>query len=430
VRHLEAWRAGEPVAAGRDLAVRLHALGIGVLTAPPAHTAADVTVVVPVRDRVPDLDRCLAALAAGPAAPRLVVVDDGSRDPAAVTAVAEAHGAYVVVRGTSGGPAAARNTGLRTVTTPLVAFVDSDVVVPAGWLEGLLPELLPEVAAVAPRVVGATGRGVVAWHERGRGPLDLGPVAGPVVPYGAVGHVPAAALLCRVADLGDGFDETLRVGEDVDLAWRLVAAGRLVRYQPAVVVTHAARTSWSAALRQRHGYGRSAALLDVRHPGSVAPAAASRWTLALLGGLAATGAAAGDRRSRPGARRRARPTLLAVGAVGAVTTSYAGFARQLHAELPDGPGRTEEAARLAARGIAANLASLAEGATRVWLPVLLPAGLRSRRARRLTVAVVALRLARTRSSPLQVAEDLAYGSGVWGGAVRHRRPRVLLPRVR
>jgi hypothetical protein len=64
----------------------------------------------------------------------------------------------------------------------------------------------------------------------------------------------------------------------------------------------------------------------------------------------------------------------------------------------------------------------------------------SRTARRATVLAVAVRLVRTRHgrSPdqhllawaaLRVADDLAYGAGVWAGALRDRRPAPLLPKI-
>jgi hypothetical protein len=58
---------------------------------PPAPTGPpDVTVVIPVRDRPRELDRCLSAL--GRDHP-VVVVDDGSADGAAVATVCARHGA-------------------------------------------------------------------------------------------------------------------------------------------------------------------------------------------------------------------------------------------------------------------------------------------------------------------------------------------------
>ena len=63
-----------------------------------------------------------------------------------------------------------------------------------------------------------------------------------------VSYVPAAALVVRTEALRaiGGFDETLRVGEDVDAVWRLIDAGYRCRYEPSVVVHHRPRSTLSA----------------------------------------------------------------------------------------------------------------------------------------------------------------------------------------
>lgn len=413
-RRVAAWTAGEPPtgAAELRLARRLHDDGAGLLRSPGSAVAADVHVVVPVRDRPDALRRCLTALAGLP----VLVVDDASRDAAAVAGVARDAGARLLRLETNVGPGGARNAGLAAVVTPLVAFVDSDCVVPLGWLDALLPALLDaRVAVVAPRVVGAGGPGLLARYEVRSGPLDLGPAPAPVRPGSRVGHLPAAVLLARREALGDGFDPALRLGEDVDLVWRLAARGLGVRYEPGVHVRHETRSGLGAWLRQRHGYGRSAADLDRRHPGAVAPVAVSRWSLPAVAATAA-----------------GRPELLLV-------TTALTAAGLLH-RLPDGPGRGQESARLAVEGLAATALGLAEAAARPWLPAVLLAALVDRRVRRLGAAAVAVRLVRAASAgapsvgwgawaALRVLDDLAYASGVWRGAVEGRRAGVLLPRV-
>lgn len=410
-RVVDAWRESTVLHRESEcaLARRLHRTGLVHLQESAAHTSADVTVVVPVRDDPEGLADCLATLSAE----HVVVVDDGSRDPAAVRALADEHGADVLRRDSSGGPAAARNDGLRLVRTPLVAFVDADITLPPGWLTGLLAALTDDVAVVAPRVVGAGGPGVLARYEQGAGPLDLGRHPGPVEPGARVGHVPAAVLLARVADLGAGFDETLRVGEDVDLVWRLADAGRQVRYAPDVLVRHRARAGLLAWCRQRHAYGRSAALLQVRHPGRLAPVVIG--TRALPGLL--------------GALTRHPAGLVAGWAAGALW---------MFRTLPDCPGRGVESARLGGEVPVRSAVLLADGAARTWLPLLLPMATVSRRARRATVLAMGIRLARTRplspdplrAAGLRVLEDLAYASGVWCGALADRRPGAVLPRLR
>ena len=100
------------------------------------------------------------------------------------------------------GPAAARNAGLAEATTPLVAFLDSDVLPTPGWLEPLLAHLAdPAVGLVAPRIVaGAAGAGEAGWlgrYEAVRSSLDLGPDPAVVVPRTRVAYVPSAAMLVR-----------------------------------------------------------------------------------------------------------------------------------------------------------------------------------------------------------------------------------------
>ena len=105
------------------------------------------------------------------------------------------------------------------------------------------------------------------------GALDLGGRAALVHPRGPVPYVPSACLMVRRDAAGDGFDETMPVGEDVDFVWRLVDDGWLVRYVTDVTVTHPARATWGAWWRQRVAYGRSSGELAVRHGERMAPAA-------------------------------------------------------------------------------------------------------------------------------------------------------------
>src|SRR4051812_29409850 len=98
----------------------------------------DVTVVVPTSGRAGYLEVTLESLRAQSAAipHELLVVDDGSSD--ATREVAERFGARVIRHGEGRGLTGARNTGPRGATAGLVAFVDDDVLVPAGWLDALV----------------------------------------------------------------------------------------------------------------------------------------------------------------------------------------------------------------------------------------------------------------------------------------------------
>lgn len=386
----------------------------------PDGEVADVTLVVPVRDRAADLAGLLDAL---PATLAVVVVDDGSRDPGAVARVARDHGARLVAHGVNRGPAAARNTGLRHVSTPYVVFCDSDVVPDPGWLATLRRHLDdPALAVVAPRILGPVRRDDDGWvqrYEQARSSLDLGPTPAAVRQQGAVAYLPSACLLARVADLGDGFDEALRCGEDVDLVWRLLEAGRGVRYEPAATVRHRHRDRLGPWLARKAFYGTSAAPLAARHGAAVAPMVLSSWSVVLAGALLAQ-------------RRWSVPVALAAAAAATAGTSR----RLARSEHP-----VRASAVLVLEGSVAVLWQTAAALTRHYWPLAAVAAVRSRRARRaLLVAAVAEGLVDRRRvgadlDPVRYLlarrlDDLAYGGGVWLGALRARSWRALRPDVR
>jgi mycofactocin system glycosyltransferase len=425
---VKAWHDGGVVSeqpAARRLAARLIDTGLAhPLPAGGEWTTADVAVVIPARDRADLLAACLARV--GPAA-EIVVVDDGSRDPRAIDAVAREGGARVVRSGGGeggggggvaggAGPAAARNAGIAATTAPLVAFVDSDVCPDTGWLEPLLAHFEDaRTAAVAPRVVVPAGRGVLAAYEAVRSPLDLGAAPGLVGSERRIGFVPAAALLARRAALIEvgGFDTAMRVGEDVDLVWRLAAAGWAVRYEPTARVEHPHRGTAGAWLGQRVAYGSSAGALARRHPGRLHHVSVPTWALApwLL-------VAAG------------RPR----GALGAAAVSTAVLAARLPA-VPDARCEMFAVATVAQLRVGQRLL---DSAWHAYPPLVIAAGLRSPRARRLAAGALAVSIAadwvqrRPRLDPvrfgaLRTADDLAYATGVWLGCLGARTVGPLIP---
>lgn len=384
---------------------------------------SEVTCVIPVRDDLQGLRRLLASLDDHlPASSRVLIAEDGSREPRAVAELAERHSAGLIQRAAARGPAAARNEGWRAADSRVVAFLDSDVVAGPGWLIPLLAHFAdPAVAAVAPRVrAPAAAQGALGRFEWHCSPLDMGPVPGSVAPGRRVQYVPSAALLFRrdALDALGGFHENLTVGEDVDLVWRAAAAGWTVRYEPGVVVEHRNRRSWAALGRQRFGYGTSAAPLAARHPEAVAPLAIAPWSFAAWAALLL------------GGRRGAWPAALIVSAA----------LRRLQVRLSD---RRDAAPTGAARLVlAAQLASgqrLAAALRRTWLPLLLMATT-WRWGRRLGAAALVIeplaswasrapRLGPLRWTAATVFSDAAYCAGVWRGALAARSAAALRPRM-
>jgi len=421
-RQVEGWFSGTPVpesAAARRLARRLLDAGIahpdlGGL----ARTPADVTVVIPVRDRHAELRRCLAGLRGGVSP--VIVVDDCSADPAAIAGIAAEYGARVVRRPVNGGPGAARNTGLAVARTDLVAFLDSDCVPAPGWLDRLLPHFAdPAVGAVAPRIVPhEPGMSWLARYEGASSTLDMGARPSIVRPGARVSYVPGAALVVRGEAAGPGFAEGMFVGEDVDFVWRMAAAGWRVRYEPAAAMGHQHRVRLRSWFARRADYGTSAAALERLHPGSVRPLYASWWTV---------GAWAAALAGRP---------VTATALTGAATAL---LARRL--SRVTGERRTVAwplAARLAGGGTLAAGRPLGSALSRTWWPLAIPAAVL---VPRLRVPVAALILAPplldwadrrpllgpARYVAARLLDDAAYSLGVWHGCLSRRTVRPLLP---
>lgn len=412
------------------LARRLTDAGLAHPRPPEPTRAPDVTVVVPVYGRVDKLVHCLAAVAAD--GHRIVLVDDASRDPDAVAAAAERFDARLVVRSTNGGPSAARNTGLAACDTELVAFVDSDCVVPPHWIGELARHFAdPLVAAVAPRIVPVSPDSWAGRYTRATFGLDLGDTPAPVAPDTRVAWAPTAALVLRRAALtavardGAVLDPTLAVaGEDVDLVWRLNQAGWRLRYDPTVHVRHLEPETWQGLLHRRFRYGTAAAPLSLRHPGRVPPLVLFPWPTV-------TAAAALAR----------RPALTAAAYACSVIATRLAIRRRRQAD----PG----SARVMLDAAYQTWQGIGRYGTQYALPLLalaaLPGG-RRRLGRRAAVASLvcgpalaewARGRARHRDTldPLRfllarLADDIAYGAGVWAGSVAHRTAGALLPQIR
>jgi len=388
----------------------------------------DVTVVIPVRDNPSGVRRLVAALRGL----RIIVVDDGSAEPIVPEDFSGADcDVNVLHHSECRGPAAARNTGLASCTTDFVAFMDSDVVPRRGWLEALLGHFCdPTVALVAPRIVGLTHSDtLVARYEAVRSSLDLGQKEAPVIPYTTVSYVPSAAIVCRTATLRDvgGFDEMLRVGEDVDLCWRFVEAGARLRYEPIALVAHDHRTQLRDWFARKVFYGGSAALLSARHPDKTAPLLISGWTLAAWV-LLAVGSSLGFLGS-----------LLAAALTG----------RRISNTMRGTQTPISDVVAVALRALWSAALQLASATCRHYWPIALVAAIVSRRCRRavLVAAVVdgavdwlnrsgavvdddARPIGLLAYLLLKRLDDLAYGLGLWCGVVRERNTRPLKPQIR
>lgn len=411
-RLVAGWRDGGAIGADRGAqALGRRLLDTGMLLPDPEPAViSNLAVVIPAHGRERSLARCLEALQRTAPGTPLFVIDDGSPDPTAIARVAEAHGAEVDRHPAARGPAAARNTGLALSVAPIVAFVDSDVVVHDGCLARLASHFAdPVTGAVAPRVLSeSSASGRLAAYEARHSSLDRGTRASRVRPGSSVPYVPAATLLVRREALAAGFDEQLPVGEDVDLVWRLGDAGWGVWYDPAATVDHELRPSAVALTRRRFTYATSIGALATLHPEALPAMRADPSALAIVLALLPC------------------PRL--------ATMVVAAQALRLHARLRDLTNHPmRPAIMLSGRSLLGAVRGLAHAVRRPWWPLCAALAVRNCRARRLLCAAYAVGLVESRPTRpshagLAVADDLIAGAGTWWSCVQFRTTVPLRPR--
>jgi GT2 family glycosyltransferase len=228
------------------------------------------SVVVPVHRIIPRLRGCLEALRAQSERPEIVLSLDGPVDLAPELAAL----ADLVVEGPRTGPAGARNRGWKAASGKLILFTDSDCVPEPGWASALIAGL----EEGADGCKGVYSRGGVRLIQRlaqvefeqryemlsRKETIDL------VDTYSAGFR---RSALERVG----GFDESFPApdSEDVDLSWRLCAAGFHLAFVPGARVEHEHRPTWRAYFQLKLSRGRWRMKLQMLLAGLLLPAAAA-----------------------------------------------------------------------------------------------------------------------------------------------------------
>lgn len=206
--------------------------------------AGTTSIVVPCRDASSTLAACLAALRDQLDADcEIVVVDDDSKDASAE--IARAYADLVIENGRPEGAAVSRNTGWHASKGQRIVFVDADVVVRPGALSALLGRLAAgwdgAFGAYTPLPPPGMRNAPTRFknlqqhytHIRAESPVPSF--------WSGLGVVRRDAL----EEVG-GFDPAATAGadvEDVDLGYRLHAAGRRICQEPLAQAHHHKRYS-------------------------------------------------------------------------------------------------------------------------------------------------------------------------------------------
>lgn len=241
---------------------------VRVFAEPAERDLPFVSVIIPTYDRGAELAKCLESVLALEYPQdklEIIIADDASPVPAQVV-----RGKARIIRMKANvGPGAARNTAAQAAKGDILAFIDDDCLADRFWLKELVPGFRdPAVAAVGGRVEPASLTGPVERYEKSQSPLTMGDRQRLLRADGAYTYLATCNLLVRKASflaIG-GFDQSLRVGEDVDLCWRLLAGGALIYYLPWGTIYHHHRSKLGSFLQRRFCYGQSEACLSARYP--------------------------------------------------------------------------------------------------------------------------------------------------------------------
>ena len=237
---------------------------IGPIPFPPR-----VSIIIPVKDQPEDLLDCLKSLEKlnyPRDAREIIVVDDGSKK--SVSQLVTADNIQVIRREFSLGPAACRNIGAQNARGDAFAFLDADCLSGENWLAETVPFIqMAGAGAVGGFIDGFYQKTCLDRYEKAFSPLNMGKrlIAEGRTDSGF--YVPTANLLVsrEAFTAAGGFNESLRLGEDVDFCWRLRSKGYTLVYTPMGVVAHKHRNRLGKMLQRRAAYGTSEAVLYRAH---------------------------------------------------------------------------------------------------------------------------------------------------------------------
>lgn len=243
----------------------------------------DISVLIPTFRRARLLDRCLRSLdeqTAPAGSVEIVVVDDGSGDDTQAVLAEWSErlpGLRYLQQATNQGPAAARNRAIREAGSPLVLFVDDDIVVSPDLV---LLHLQRHTSARDP-MLGVLGRvewerdlevtAFMRWLDQSglQFAYDTWLQAGPVEPPYAAFYTANLSVSRDLLLEEGGFDERFPYPayEDIELAWRLAQRGFRMDYDPDLIAFHSRPIDLRTFCRRMAMVAESAELISLVQPG-------------------------------------------------------------------------------------------------------------------------------------------------------------------
>lgn len=237
-------------------------------------TNCEYSIIVPVYNRPDEVAELLESLTAQTVKDfEVIIVEDGSeRD---CRAVAEQYAGKLDVRyfaKKNSGPGPSRNYGAERAKGEWLIVLDSDVVVPPGYLQAIADEL----ASAPADAFGGPDRAHPSFTDTQKA------ISYSMTSFFTTGGIRGGKkkldkFYPRSFNMGvrrdvylrlGGFSK-MRFGEDIDFSLRIVGAGCRCRLFPGAWVWHKRRTDMRKFFRQVYNSGIARINLQKRHPGSL-----------------------------------------------------------------------------------------------------------------------------------------------------------------
>lgn len=233
-----------------------------------------VSVIVCTRNRPAQLRRCLQQLRTLRCAPAEILVVDNAPADNQSQEVAREFAEVIYRREPRAGLDIARNTGVRAARSPVVTFIDDDVVVHPDllyhvWQTFQEPTTAAMTGLVLALALQTEAQVIFEQHwSFNRGYVDkrydahyLQSAAGQAAPVWEIGAGANMSFRKSVFDEVGYFDERLDVGAagcsgDSELWYRILRGGHAIQYCPRAIVYHEHRRDMAGLQRQIFSYMR------------------------------------------------------------------------------------------------------------------------------------------------------------------------------